>query len=33
LADAASFEEVLKMTPGQLAARVLPFARIAAKTA
>jgi tRNA pseudouridine55 synthase len=28
--DAAPFEEILKMTPDQLAARVLPYARVAA---
>lgn len=29
VADAAPFEELLKMTPEQLAARVLPYARVA----
>lgn len=30
VADAMPFEEILKLTPDQLAARVLPFARVAA---
>lgn len=32
VADALPFEEILRLTPDQLAARVLPFARVASKT-